>query len=405
MSDPASVPVVPAPLLRDGAFLRLLGAGFAGSTLRWHESLAIAIFTFAVTNSALAVALVVFARSLPSLFLGIFAGSIADRFDRRWLMLGGQMMLAISCGVMTLLAVAGVIEPWHMAVNGFINGVVFCTEFPVRRTMMGEIAGMGRIGRGMGIDLTAGNATRIVGPALGGLVYELAGITGTYIVCTIGYMICLLLLAGLVPPPRAVIDRAIGIGTRVIEGLRYVRQNRALMSTMAITVAMNIWGFPYAQMVPVVGRDELDLSAFPIGLLLSSEGVGALAGSLLIAAYGREAHFKKLYLYGAFALMVCVAAFGLSRVYELSLVLTLVGGFGIAGFSTMQSTLPYVLSAPEMRARVMGVLSVAIGTGPLGVLHLGLLGEWLGAANALVVVGIEGAVALLLIALIWREAR
>ena len=71
----------------------------------------------------------------------------------------------------------------------------------------------------------------------------------------------------------------------------------------------------------------------------------------------------------------------------------------------MQSTLPYVLSAPEMRARVMGVLSVAIGTGPLGVLHLGLLGEWLGAANALVVVGIEGAVALLLIALIWREAR
>jgi predicted MFS family arabinose efflux permease len=257
----------------------------------------------------------------------------------------------------------------------------------------------------MGIDLTAGNATRIVGPALGGLVYELAGITGTYAVCTIGYIICLLLLAGLVPPPRAVIDRAIGISTRVIEGLRYVRQNRALMGTMAITVAMNIWGFPYAQMVPVVGRDELDLSAFPIGLLLSSEGVGALAGSLLIAAYGREAHFKKLYLYGAFTLMVCVAAFGLSRVYELSLVLTLVGGFGIAGFSTMQSTLPYVLSAPEMRARVMGVLSVAIGTGPLGVLHLGLLGEWLGAANALVVVGIEGAVALLLIALIWREAR
>jgi MFS family permease len=109
-------------LLRDGAFLRLLGVGFIGSTLRWHESLAIAIFTFGVTNSALAVALVVFARSLPSLFLGIFAGSIADRFDRRWLMLGGQMMLAISCGVIALLAVAGVIEPWHMAVNGFKAG-------------------------------------------------------------------------------------------------------------------------------------------------------------------------------------------------------------------------------------------------------------------------------------------
>ena len=398
-------PSVPAPLLRDGTFLRLLGVGFTGSTLRWHEQLAIGIFTFAVTNSALAVALVMFARSLPSLFLGVFAGPVADRFDRRWLLLGGQFILAASCAVLMLLAWTGEIQPWHMAVNGFINGVVFCTEFPVRRTMMGEIAGMARIGRGMGIDLTSNNATRILGPALGGLVYELGGITSTYVVCTVGYTVCLLLMTGLVPPPRVMLDRAVSMGTRVLEGLRYVRRNRALMGTMAITVAMNIWGFPYAQMVPVIGRDELNLSAFPIGLLLSSEGVGALTGSLLIAAYGRQPHFKKLYLYGTFTLIACVALFGLSQVYELSLVITLVGGFGIAGFSTMQSTLPYVLSAPEMRARVMGVLSVAVGTGPLGVLHIGLLAEWVGAPAALTIVGIEGIAVLILIFFVWREVR
>lgn len=402
MSDSTSVP---APLLRDGAFLRLLGVGFTGSTLRWHEQIAIGVFTFAVTNSALAVALVMFARSLPSLFLGVFAGPIADRFDRRWLLLGGQFILAASCAGLTLLAWTGEIQPWHMAVNGFINGVVFCTEFPVRRTMMGEIAGMDRIGRGMGIDLTSNNSTRIVGPALGGLVYELGGITGTYVVCTAGYTICVLLMAGLVPPPRVMLDRAVSIGTRVIEGLRYVRSNRALMGTMAITVVMNIWGFPYAQMVPVIGRGELDLSAFPIGLLLSSEGVGALTGSLLIAAYARQPHFSKLYLYGALVLIACVGLFGLSRIYELSLVLTLVGGFGIAGFSTMQSTLPYVLSAPEMRARVMGVLSVAVGTGPLGVLHLGLLAEWLGAPAALMIMSLEGIAMLAVIFFVWREAR
>ena len=189
------------------------------------------------------------------------------------------------------------------------------------------------------------------------------------------------------------------------EGLRYVRSQPALMGTMAITVIMNIWGFPYANMVPVLGREELGLSAFPIGILMSSEGVGALIGSLLVAAFARQPHFKKLYLYGAFLLISSVVVFSLSRVYELSLLITFVAGFGVAGFTTMQATLPYVLSPPEMRARVMGVLSVCVGTGPIGMLNIGLMAEWLGAAAALTIAGIEGLIALTIAFLVWREIR
>ena len=174
---------------------------------------------------------------------------------------------------------------------------------------------------------------------------------------------------------------------------------------MAITVILNVWGLPYVAMVPVIGGEELGLTAFPIGLLLSSEGVGALLGSLLVAAYAKPNHFNKIYLYGSFLMIAAVVLFAQSNHYGFSLLVTFAAGMGIAGFTTMQATLPYVLAEPAMRARVMGVLAVCIGSGPIGMLHVGFLANWLGAPMALTVMGIEGLLALAATMWIWREVR
>jgi len=373
--------------------------------MRWFEILATSVFTFSVTQSALAVALVALSRAAPNLLFGAFTGAIADRFDRRKLLLGGEIILVVTTAFLCFLAASGVITPWHIAVGAFVNGIVFSMEFPVRRNMMGDIAGVERIGRAMGLDLTANNATRIIGPALGGFVLEAIGITGIYAVATACYAICAILVIGVIAPPRIVAATALGLLAHIVEGLRYVRGNRALVGLMAITVIMNIWGLPYVTMVPVIGGEELNLSAFPIGLLLSSEGVGALLGSLLVAAYAKPEHFHKIYLYGSGLLIAAVILFSQSSDYGLSLSITFAAGLGIAGFTTMQATLPYVLSEPAMRARVMGVLAVCIGSGPIGMLHVGLLANWLGAPTALTVMGIEGLIALALTAWIWREVR
>lgn len=373
--------------------------------MRWFEILATSVFTFAVTQSALAVALVALSRAAPNLLFGAFTGAIADRFDRRKLLLGGELILVVTTALLCLLAASGVITPWHIAAGAFVNGIVFSMEFPVRRNMMGDIAGVERIGRAMGLDLTANNATRIIGPALGGFVLEAIGITGIYAVATACYAICAVLVIGVIAPPRIVAATALGLLAHIVEGLRYVRGNRALVGLMAITVIMNIWGLPYVTMVPVIGGEELNLTAFPIGLLLSSEGVGALLGSLLVATYAKPEHFHKIYLYGSGLLIAAVILFSQSSDYGLSLSITFAAGLGIAGFTTMQATLPYVLSEPAMRARVMGVLAVCIGSGPIGMLHVGLLANWLGAPTALTVMGIEGLIALALTIWIWREVR
>ena len=171
--------------------------------MRWFEILATSVFTFSVTQSALAVALVNLARAAPNLFFGAFTGALADRFDRRRLLLTGEIVLVAVTSVLFFLAAIDVISPWHIAIGAFLNGVVFTMEFPVRRNMMGDIAGIDRIGRAMGLDLTANNATRIVGPALGGFVLETIGIAGVYALATFCYVLCAVLVFGVISPNKS----------------------------------------------------------------------------------------------------------------------------------------------------------------------------------------------------------
>jgi predicted MFS family arabinose efflux permease len=168
---------------------------------------------------------------------------------------------------------------------------------------------------------------------------------------------------------------------------------------------VNIFGFPYVSMVPVIGKDELGLSPVLIGVLASAEGLGALITALTIATQAGPLKYTRIYLYGSFLFLVAVLLFALSDWFALSLLIIFIGGFGIAGFATLQSTLVMMATPPEMRSRVMGVLTVSIGTGPLGILHVGLLASLLSAPTAVMIIAIEGLIVLGIATLIWPELR
>ncbi len=395
----------PWALLGDRRFLRVwLAGGFIG-TMRWLEILVIAIFTLEATGSAFMVAMMMMLRSLPLFLFGTVSGAIAEQVNRKVLMLCALTMATVVAVTLALLARSGQIEVWHVGVGVFLSGTLWTTEFPVRRTMLGEIAGPSRIGPAMGLDSATTNGTRMLGPALGGLLYETIGIDGAYLLGATLFTIGFGLIITLDYSPAQALVRQWNVFKTIREGLVYVRGNRAIIATLAVTVIMNVWGFPFAAMVPVIGVEEMGLSAFPIGILMSAEGAGAFMGALLIATFDRPEWFNKLYLYGSFLVMIMVAIFSFSTVYGLSLGLLLTAGFGAAGFSAMQTTIMFTLAPPEMRGRVMGVLTVCIGSGPLGMLHIGLLAGWLGASTAVLVVALEGIVILAIAAWVWRELR
>ena len=395
----------PRTLLRDGRFLRLWIAGGCIGTMRWMEILVIAVYTLEVTGSPLMVALMMLARALPMFLFGAITGAVAERVNRRHIMI---TVLFGGCAVSTALwalAASGRIEIWLIAIGAFLSGMVWTMEFPVRRTMLGEIAGAHGVGAAMSLDSATTNGTRMLGPALGGLLFESLGLPGAYLLGAVLYGLGGLLVLSLDYVSSAVPARGENLFSSIAIGLRYVRGNRAIVGMLAVTVIMNLWGFPFAAMVPVIGRDVMGLSAFPIGVMMSAEGAGAFTGALIIASLVRPAWFNRIYLYGSFLMMLTVILFSYSTWFTVSLAVLFIAGLGAAGFSAMQTAIMFTLAPPEMRGRVMGVLSVCIGASPLGMLHIGLMARWLSAPDAVLLVAVEGLVAMAIAAVLWRELR
>ena len=405
-SYPVTGTISPFALVRNVAFRRVWVSGALSNVNRWLEILAVGVWVFDRTGSAFDATLMFVLRFLPLMLFGALAGSLAERFDRRAVVMAGLGVLVANSMLLGVLAALGKLEVWHVAAGAFLNGMVWSSEMPLRRTMLGDIAGDGRVAQAMGFDTATNNATRMLGPLAGGALLEGIGISGAFFAGAALNLLALLLMA------RAQVARdgrtgpaPAGMLAALRDGFRYIRTNRPLVATLAVTVIYNIWGFPMTSMVPVIGKEALGLSAFPVGVLQSAEGLGALLGALGIAWFGRPVWFRRIYVFGVAAYMASAIVFAASPWFLLSGTILVTAGIGGACFATMQSTLTYLGASPEMRNRAMGVLTICIGAGPIGFLHMGLLAEWLGAGTAVIVIAAEGLAMLALALIAWPEAR
>jgi MFS family permease len=390
-------------LLADADFRRVWLVGGLTGGLRWLELLAIGVYVLEQTGSPSMVALITMIRLAPMFLCGLPIGALADRYERRSLLLLGLVVLMLISLVLGALALTDRITLWQIAVGAFLNGIFFAGDYPIRRIMSAEIAGIARLGRSMALESATNNATRMLGPALGGLLLETLGLEGAYLLGAILYLGSAVLVLRLAYRSTGSEGQARSILTTLREGWQFVRARRVIIGALMVTVVVNFWGFAYITMVPVIGERVLGLSAFPIGVLMSIEGLGALLGALLIGPFSKPHAYTRIYLTSSFVFLTSVLCFALSDRFPLSLVLNLLCGFSLAGFSVMQATIMFLVARPEMRSRVMGVLTVGIGAGPLGMLHLGWLADWLGATAAVQIMAAEGLIALALTAVIWPE--
>ena len=371
------------PLLAEPSFLVLWLVGALVGAARWLELLVVGIYVFDETGSPLLVASMLMLRMLPLALFGAFAGVIAARFDRRRILLGGLALLALLAGGMGWLGSTGRLEVWHVAVAAFLAGTVWAMDFPVRRTLIGEIAGPARTGAAMSLDTMASSGTKMAGPIAGGALYAAVGMEGAFFLTAATYAIACVVLASTRPSvPGRLTNVASGVFSGVREGLAGLKDSPTLVGVLAVTIVFNVWGFPILSMVPVIGKDVLGLTPFEVGLIASMEGLGSLPAAICLALFGRTLQFRRLYMGGVGLYLVFALGFALSTNTILTGLLLLGLGVGLASFAAMQSAL-VLLNAPErLRRQMMGVLSVCIGMGPLGFAHLGLMAAWLGATTA-----------------------
>jgi MFS family permease len=395
----------PLMLLAQRDFRRVWLAGALGGFMRWMDVLAVSIYVLQITGSPFLVGLTLFVRIIPMFLFGAAAGALAEMVDRKKLLVFSMFFLAGVYGILAWLAWVGNLQVWQLAIVVFVSGTYWTLELPIRRTMIAEIAGIENLGATMGLESSTTNLTRMLGPFAGGFLFEVSGLPGTLFVGLVLYLIAAFAMLPVVYARARPKGERPAFFANILEGIEYARTSSAIKATLAITIVLNLFGFSFVSMVPVIAKNVLGLSPFPTGILMAAEGFGAFVGALLIAFHATPARFRQIYLGGSCIYIVCIWLFASSSIFGMSIALLWIGGFGVAGFASMQSALMIASAPPEMRNRIMGLLTMSIGVGPLGILIVGALSEVLGASVGILITSSTGAVGLICAMIIWPEMR
>ena len=366
---------------------------------RRFELLLLSLLMLQITGSDyLQLGLILVFNNLSRPLVSLFTGDIADRFNRRKVMLAGQSINLLTVAVMVA-AVAYDLEllrPWHLFAAAFIQGLTKAIEDPSRRTAIFDIIGSRRLVNAVSLDVISHNVGKMLGPVAAGVLLDYTNYATAYAFLLGAHAVNWLLMARLrIPdavaraaanavsnptataaanppaaarPPREPLLRSLG------EAFRAAWRSPTLMGMLYITIVMNAMAFPVQQFIPAIGQDYLKVGATLVGLLVAADGFGHLAAAGLMTM-SREIRFHGRYFtIGSVIVLLMSIVFVWSPWYWVAFTLLVLSGIGQAGFSTMQSSIMMLASPPDMRGRMMGLLSVCIGLGhPVGGLIVGTM--------------------------------
>ena len=222
-----------------------------------------------------------------------------------------------------------------------------------------------------------------MGPLAGGAAFQSLGLGGAYFLSAALYVVACFVVGGLGFEQQRRPLRLRRLTADLAEGLAVARAHPAIFGVVLVSIVMNVFGFSYSALIAPIGLAGYRVSPTLVGALAAAEPIGAIATGAALSAGWLRLDGTRAMLRGSLLFLVGVAGMALSPWYGLAFVLLLAGGLGTAAFSNMQTTLILVEAPAAMRSRVMGIVTMCIGTGPLGILAVGLLSEWLGPAAAI----------------------
>lgn len=394
-------------LLRESDYRRIWGAGVATGICRWLEILAAGVYAFEVTGSPFLVAFLFFLRLTPLVVFGSVIGTFADRWSPKIFLVAGLALGAVAAAAIALLLLLGLADYWIVALAVFASGIVWSMDMPLRRRMLGDVAGAERLVTALSFDGATNNATRAFGPFLGGILYQFFGAAGAFSLTAILYAIGLILVVR-VGLERAPAERS-RAATRILADFReafgLVVKDKDILRILLVTAVFNVFCLPFISMIPVLGEETLHLNAGWIGVLAALEGGGALIGALTltIAITSSPLGTRRIYFFGVFFYVVFMLVAGFITLAIPMAATILCIGLSAGAFTATQAPLVYSVAPPHMRSRIFGILAICIGIGIVGVVNIGLMAEWFGAPIAVRVVAVEGIVAMVAIGIGWRQ--
>jgi MFS family permease len=375
--------------LRDHPNFRLYWIGACLSNVgTWMQSVAQGWLVYQLTGSALDLGIVTFAGTIPVLFLSLVGGALADRVDRRWLMIWSQTGMMILAFILTALTFLGIETVIDIVVLAFFNGICNAFNIPVRQSIIVDLVPRKDLQNALALNSAQFQTSRLFGPALAGIVLALTGPAWCFLINGISFLTVIAALYFLKVPPR-VIKPTKSMLRNVGEGLRYVKNTPTILGLILIALVPGIFGQPYQVMMPALALGVLNSNATGLGLLQSGAGAGALVGALFIASLTRSRIRGRIQL-GALVLYgIMLLALSQSRWLPLSILFVFGVGLASMSYNSLNQTFVQTLAQDDMRGRVTSVLMLStIGIQPLGAILAGLIGENFGVPYVFVVGGI-----------------
>jgi MFS family permease len=381
------VPVFRA--LRHRNFRLYVGGQAVSLVGTWLQSVAQSWLVYRLTDSALLLGLAGFAGQAPVFFLAPLGGALADRVDRRRLLVGTQTASALLAGVLAALTLSGHVTIAHVFVVAAALGVVNSVDIPTRQAFVVEMVGREEVPNAIALNSSAVNAARIVGPAVAGILVAAVGEGWCFALNAASFSAVILALVSMRVPARAASSHAPALRA-IADAFAFVRRNPPVRALLLLLGVVSVVGMPYAVLMPVFADKVLGVGASGMGVLLGATGVGALAAALLLATRTSARGLGRWVAGSATGFGLTLVAFSLSRSVPLSAGVLLFTGFFMMLQMAASNTLLQMLTPDALRGRIMAFYSMMfMGMAPFGALGAGAAAARLGAP---LTVAIGGAV-------------
>ena len=331
----------------------------------WMQMTAQSWLVLTLTHSGTALGVIVALQTLPVLLLGPYGGVVADRVDKRRMMIGLQSMMGVQALILGVLTVTGEVEVWQIGILAAMLGLNNAFENPARQSFMMELVGAEHLRNAVSLNSVLVNGARAIGPAIAGILIATVGDGVCFLVNAVSFIPVVLTLTSMDRTQLATVEPTPRARGQLREGLRYVRSTPTLAVPLVMMAVAGCLTYEFQVSLPVMADRGLNVGATGFGFMTAAMGVGAVIGGLFVAARGKT---------GLRPLVVSALAFGaalvlatLAPTLPLELLALGIAGAGSIAFMSMGNSTLQLGSAPEMRGRVMSLWFVAFqGSTPIG---------------------------------------
>ena len=352
----------------------------------WMQTVAQGWLVLQLTGSPFVLGLAAAARSLPVLFLAFPAGIVADRFDRRLIVIATNVVAAVASIVLGVLAITGDVTIPIILVIAALLGVTNAFEMPARQSYVSELIGRQHLANAIALNSLLFNAARVVGPAIAGILVAIVGPGWAFLLNGVSFVP---VIVGLLLISTVYVPRRVGAASSALpEVLRYLRGEPRVALLLGLLAAQTIFASGQFILGPALAED-LGQGAEGLGVLLSASGAGAVVGGIRLAATSQRSSRWRVLLGAGLALGGGLAAIGVAQTYAVTLLCLVVTGWGTVTFNASSNTLIQSIVPDRLRGRVLSLyVLMLLGLMPVAGVLMGALATAVGSAEAIALGGV-----------------